>query len=63
LKQRMRKGKHGILVTILRYVNVLIPIAIGYGLADVSEKYWLVIACIVALATTFFLQVRLEDNR
>jgi len=63
LKQRMLKGKHGIWISVLRYVNMLIPIAIGYGLAQVSTRYWLVIGSIVALAITFLLRERLEDNK
>ena len=61
LKRSRRRGRYGTWLSILRYANLLIPIVIGYGLAEVATNYWLVIGSVVILAITFLLQERLED--
>jgi hypothetical protein len=58
-----RRRHPGTWLSILRYANLLIPIAVGYGLAEVATRYWLVIVSIVVLAITFLLQERLEAAR
>lgn len=60
LRRRKRSGRE---LSILRWANLLIPIVIGYGLAEVATRYWLVIGSVVVLAATFFRQERLEENR
>jgi hypothetical protein len=58
-----RRRRPSTWLSVLRYANLLIPIVVGYGLAEVTTKYWLVIGSIVVLAITFLLQERLEAAR
>lgn len=62
LTQRRRSGRYGVWMGVLRFVNILIPIAIGYGLSEVANRYWIVIAAITLLAVTFLVQERGEGR-
>jgi len=57
------RRRHGTWLSILRYANLLIPIVVGYGLAEATARYWLVIGSITILAVTFLAQERLEAAR
>jgi hypothetical protein len=63
LKRPERSRKFRFWLTVFRYANLVIPIGIGFALADLSVWYWLFAACAGVFVITFICEERMEDRR
>ena len=65
LKRHSKRARYGTIISILGWVNTLIPAVAGYAISKIPDAGWTIgfATCVVAWAIAFVIQDRLEADR